>query len=101
MGRVGVLLYRGVLGVIAEVPPDGSFPALTAWSPSCRKCAGSRRAGRLIGSGGLLDQRGEGRWDVPTLNTAGAGSGSTASSATTPAASAGASGTTSAGAVTG
>jgi hypothetical protein len=44
---------------------------------------------------------GEGRWDDPTLNTAGAGSGSTASSATTPAASAGASGTTSAGAVTG
>ena len=59
----GLLVCRGIVhGVIVGVPPDGSFPVLSVWSPSCHKRPGSGCAGWLAGSGWVFEQRGEGWW---------------------------------------
>ena len=97
----GLLVCRGIVhGVIVGVPPDGSFPVLSVWSPSCRKRPGSGLLAGSLALAGCSNKGAKGGGTIPPVNSASAGSRSTSSSVASGGASAGASGAASADAVT-
>ena len=77
----GLLVCRGIVhGVIVGVPPDGSFPVLSVWSPSCRKRPGSGLLAGSLALAGCSNKGAKGGGTIPPVNSASAGSRSTASS---------------------
>ena len=74
-------MCRGIVhGVIVGVPPDGSFPVLSVWSPSCRKRPGSGLLAGSLALAGCSNKGAKGGGTIPPVNSASAGSRSTASS---------------------
>ena len=74
-------MCRGIVhGVIVGVPPDGSFPVLSVWSPSCRKRPGSGLLAGSLALAGCSNKGATGGGTIPPVNSASAGSRSTASS---------------------